>query len=85
MHLTRKRAEMLAYIQHTNSQDNLPETGKKLAYQANRAGVAERFPDPAGQKSLEVALMVGHQLLIASLLGHQVATVGIVDPHSEIA
>jgi hypothetical protein len=52
MHLTRKRAEMLAHIQNTNSQYNLPEIGKKLAYKANRAGVAERFPDPAVQKSI---------------------------------
>jgi transposase len=54
MHLTRKRAEMLAHIQNTNSQYHLPEIGKKLAYKANRAGVAERFPDPAVQKSIEV-------------------------------
>jgi hypothetical protein len=51
--LTRKRAELLAHIQNTNSQYNLPEIGKKLAYQANRDGVAERFPDPAVQKSME--------------------------------
>jgi len=31
MPLTRKRAEMLAPIQHTTSQDHLPEIGKKLA------------------------------------------------------
>lgn len=56
MHLTRKRAELLAHIQNTNSQYNLPEIGKKLAYKANREGVAERFPDPAVQKSIEVDL-----------------------------
>jgi transposase len=56
MHLMRKRAELLAHIQHTNSQYNLPEIGKKLAYKANRAGVAERFLDPAVQKSIEVDL-----------------------------
>jgi transposase len=56
MYLTRQRAELLAHIQHTNSQDNLPEMGKKLAYKANPAGVAERFPDPAVQKSMEVDL-----------------------------
>jgi transposase len=61
MHLTRKRAEMLAHIQNTNSHDNLPEIGKKLAYKANRAGVAERFPDPAVQKSIEVDLgLIGY-------------------------
>ena len=61
MHLTRKRAEMLAHIQKTNSQYHLPEIGKKLAYKANRAGVAERFPDPAVQKSIEVDLgLIGY-------------------------
>jgi transposase len=56
MHLMRKRAELLAHIQHTNSQYNLPEIGKKIAYKANHDGVAERFPDPAVQKSIEVDL-----------------------------
>jgi len=56
MHLMRQRAELLAHIQNTNSQDNLPEIGTKLAYKANRQGVAERFPEPAVQKSIEVDL-----------------------------
>ena len=56
MHLTRKRAELLTHLQQTNCQYNLPEIGKKIAYKANRAGVAERFPDPAVQKSIEVDL-----------------------------
>ena len=56
MHRMRKRAELLAHVQHTNSQDNLPEIGKKLADKANRQGVAERCADPAGQKSIEVDL-----------------------------
>jgi transposase len=56
LHLTRKRAELLAHIQNTNSQYNLPEIGKKIAYKANRNGVAERFPDPAVHKSVEVDL-----------------------------
>ena len=52
----RKRAELLAHIQNTNSQYNLPEIGKKIAYKANRAGVAERFTDPGVQTSIEVDL-----------------------------
>lgn len=56
MHLMRKRAEWLGHIQHTNSQDNLPEIGKKIADKANRDGVAERFVDPAVPKSIEVDL-----------------------------
>jgi transposase len=55
-HLMRKRSELLAHVQHTNSQYNLPEIGKKIAYKANREGVAERFDDPAVQKTIEVDL-----------------------------
>jgi transposase len=61
MYLMRQRAELLTHIQNTNSQYNLPEIGKKIAYKANRDGVAERFPDPAVQKSIEVDLaLIGH-------------------------
>src|ERR671918_1886614 len=56
MYLMRKRAELLAHIQNTNSQYNLPEIGKKLAYKANREGVAERFPESAVQKSIDLDL-----------------------------
>src|SRR5262249_15099561 len=45
MYLMRKRSELLAHVQNTNSQYNLPEIGKKIAYKANRQGVAERFSD----------------------------------------
>ena len=55
-HLMRKRAELLAHVHNTNSQYTLPEIGKKIAYKANRAGVAERFSDPAVQKTIEVDL-----------------------------
>ncbi len=54
--LMRKRSELLAHVQHTNSQDNLPEIGKKMAYKANREGVAERFDDAAVPKNIEVDL-----------------------------
>jgi len=54
--LTRQRAELLAHVQQTNSQYNLPEIGKKLAYKANRDGVADRCPEPAVHKSVEVDL-----------------------------
>jgi hypothetical protein len=56
LHLTRQRAELLAHVQQTNSQYNLLEIGKQLAYKANQAGVAERFRDLAGQKRVEVDL-----------------------------
>jgi transposase len=53
-HVVRKRAELLAHIENTKSQSNLPEIGKKLAYKANREGVAEHFPDPSVRKTLAV-------------------------------
>ena len=56
MHLAHKRGELLAHVQNTNSQYNLPAIGKNIAYKANRDGVAERFADPAVQKSIEVDL-----------------------------
>lgn len=56
MHLTRKRAELLAHIQNTHYQYNLPEIGKKIAYKANRQGVAERFTDESVRKSIELDL-----------------------------
>ena len=61
MYLTRKRAELLGHVQNTTSQYNLPEIGKKLADNANRTGVVERFPDSAVQKSMEVDLaLIGY-------------------------
>lgn len=56
LHLVRKRAELLTHVQQTNRQYNLPELGKDIAYKTNRPGVAERFADPAVQKSVEVDL-----------------------------
>ena len=69
MHLAHKRAELLAHVQNTNSQYNLPAMGKKLAYKANRDGVAERFADPAVQKSIEVdlALITSYDALLGDV------------------
>jgi transposase len=61
MHFMRKRAELLTHVQNTNSQYNLPEIGRKIAYKTNRSGVAARFANPAVQKSIEVDLaLIGH-------------------------
>jgi hypothetical protein len=55
-HLRRKRAELLAHVQQTHRQSNVPESGPKIAYKAHRAGGAERFAAPAGPNSSEVDL-----------------------------
>jgi transposase len=56
MPLAHKRGELLAHVHNTNSQYNLPAISKKITYKTNRDGVAERFADPAVQKSIEVDL-----------------------------
>jgi hypothetical protein len=68
-HLVQKRAELLAPIQNTNSHYNLPEMGKKLAYKANREGVAEPFPDPRVRKTIavEVSLMEHYAQLLGEV------------------
>jgi len=61
MHLMHKRAELLAHIQNTASQYNLPEFEKVLAYRKNRQGVAEVFPDPTVRTSIQADLeLVDH-------------------------
>jgi transposase len=53
-HLVGQRAELLAHMQNTTSQDNLPEIGKKLADKANREGVEDHSPDPSVRKTIAV-------------------------------
>jgi transposase len=69
MYFMRQRVALLAHVQNTNSQYNLPEIGKKLAYKSNRDGVAERFADPAVHKSIEVdlALIDSYDRLLSKL------------------
>ncbi len=69
LHLVRKRGQLLAHIQNTRAQYNLPAFGRKLAYKANRAGVVEHFGDPSVQKSIEVdlALIDHYDALVTDL------------------
>src|SRR4029450_6578515 len=68
-HLARKRAELLAHIHNTNSQYNLPEIGKRLANKANRADVADHFPDPSVHKAIaiDVALIDHYDELLGEV------------------
>jgi transposase len=72
--LTRKRAALLPPGQHTNRQSNLPESGKKMAYKANRDGVAARCPAPAVPKRLAVdrTLIDSYDQLLRELALHRV-------------
>ena len=60
-YLARKRGDLLAHVQNTNSQCNLPEFGRKIAYKINREGVAAQFDDPSIRRSIELDLeLIGH-------------------------
>ena len=56
MHFMYKRAELLAHIQNTRSQYNLPEFNKCISRKRNRAGISEQFEDPSVRKSIELNL-----------------------------
>ncbi len=58
LHLVRKRGQLLAHIQNTRAQDNLPEFGRRLAHPGNRDGVVEHFPDPSVRKSINVDVVL---------------------------
>jgi transposase len=55
-HLRRNRAALLAPGPNTHAPDTLPAIGKKIAYQAHRAGGAARLNDPAVPKTIAVDL-----------------------------
>jgi len=60
-HFVRKRADLLAHIQNTLSQYNLPEFGKKLTSKVNFESIIARFQDPEVKRSIAVDLdLIGH-------------------------
>src|SRR5690606_23266037 len=69
LHLVRHRGQLLAHIQMTAQQYNLEPLGKRIAYAANREGLAEHFPDPAVRRSigLDLALLERFDELITEL------------------
>jgi len=56
MYFKHKRSELLAHIQNTKYQYNLPDFKKNIAYKGNRDGIEELFPDPSVKKSIECDL-----------------------------
>ena len=69
LHLVRKRGELLAHIQNTRAQYNLPAFERRLAYASNRTEAAGHFPDPSVRKSIEVdlALIDQYDALVTDL------------------
>ena len=72
LHLVRRRGDLLAHIQNTHHQYNLAPPQAKIAYKANREGVAEAFPEPDVRKSVEVdfTLIERYDALIRDLERH---------------
>jgi transposase len=68
-YLVRRRADLLAHIQNTNSQYNLREFGKKIGRKMHREGIVEVFPDPAVKRSIaiDVELIDHFDLLLERL------------------
>jgi len=61
LHLVRRRANLLAHIQNTHHQYNLAPPTAKIAYKANREGVAEAFEEADARKSVEIDFaLIGH-------------------------
>jgi len=69
LHLVRTRGELLAHIQNTRAQYNLPAFERRLAYPANRDGVSAHFSDPSVRKSIDVdlALIDQYDTLVVDL------------------
>ena len=79
----RRRAELLAHIQNTNSQYNLEPIGRRLDRKKNREGVAEHFPVPAVRKNVEADLQLldYFDLVIKDLENYIDRTVKIHNAH----
>ncbi len=77
----RQRASLLAHIQNTTSQYNLPPLPQRISYQANRRTVPDHFPDPQVRKSIEADLcLIDHyDAVLTDLELHLVRTAKIDD------
>jgi transposase len=78
----RQRAQLIAHIQNTNSQYNLPPFEKKLTYKGNRtAAIAERFEHPSTRLSIaaDLQLVESYDERLAELETHLVRNAKIDD------
>jgi transposase len=84
LHIVRKRGQLLAHIQNTSHQYNLPPLGKRIAYPSNREGVAEHFEDRVVRKSIAVdlALLERYGALVIDLESYLVRQAKQHDPQA---
>ncbi|MGL4511467.1 MAG: IS110 family transposase, partial [Lacipirellulaceae bacterium] len=79
----RQRAQLIAHINNTNTQYNLPAFGKKLTYKGNRtAALADRFEHPSTQLSVssDLDLIDSYDTQIAAIETHLVKSAKVDDP-----
>lgn len=79
----RQRAQLIAHIQNTNSQYNLPPFPKTLTYKGNRSTeIAERFEHPSTQLSItaDLKLIESYDEPIADLETHLRKAAKVDDP-----
>src|SRR5512145_2185129 len=71
-HLTRKRGELIAHIQNTVSQYNLPPLEQRIDKRCDRQGLLAHFPDPQVQNSvaLDLAMIEQYDELLPKLERH---------------
>jgi transposase len=83
-YLVRRRSDLLAHIQNTNSQYNLPEFGKKIARKIHRVELAEQFKDPDVQRSIEIDIeLIDHyDRLLTNLERYILRTARVHDPQA---
>ncbi len=73
-HLMRKRADLLAHIQNTASQYNLPPLGTRVDRKGERASIPAHFPDPVVRRSIELDLsLIAHYDVLLKTLEQELA------------
>lgn len=73
-HLMRKRADLLAHIQNTASQYNLPPLGQRVDRKSERVNIPAHFPDPVVRRSIELDLsLIAHYDRLLKTLEQELA------------
>jgi transposase len=69
LHFVRHRGQLLAHIQMTHHQYNLPSPGKRISYRSNRDGLGEGFEDVSVRESIaaDLALVDHYEVVIGEL------------------
>ncbi len=69
LHFVRQRGQLLAHIQMTHHQYNLPSPGRRISYRVNRDGIGEGFEDSSTRESIaaDLALVDHYEVVINDL------------------